>query len=275
MNALNIMDALTDISPNKVQTALERMGYIHAPQKRAGQMGRKAKVLLLAAMLALLLAACGFAVGRAINSPQQAWAVTQREIQTLKDMGALAENLRLPDKARNISERPENDGHMLDPNYWHGRIFKHSYSVLASDEDYLFHLFVDTMSGKITKLSIEARADENDAKEATNAWDGCEISMNYYEIVPENITLGEFCTLMNEYWGFSGYELAATVEEEFYRNNTDVPDGGKRLTDYANEPYITVYFEGDQQGVPMYIELSSYQHPGGVYFTVGTNHAIG
>ena len=275
MNALDIMDALTDISPHKVQSAIVRMGYADAPESRARHIGRKARVVLLAAVLALLLAACGYAVGCAINSPEQAWVVTQREIQTLKDMGVLAESIRLPDEPKYIMEIPENDGHMQDPNYWHGRIFKHSYCVMAVDSDYLFNLFVDTMTGKITKLSIEARADENDAKETTDAWGGCEISMNNHEIIPESIKLGDFCALLSEYWGFSGFKLAATVEEEFNHYSTDIPDGETLLTDYANKPYITVYFDGDQQGVPMYIELSSYQHPGGVYFTVGTNHTVG
>lgn len=275
MNASNIMDALTDISPNKIQAALERMGYIHVPQKRARQMGRKTKVLLLAAALALLLAACGYTVGRAINSPEQAWEVAQREIDLMKDMGILTESLRLPDEPNFIMENAENEENLPDLN-WYGRIFKHSYTVMATDDEYLFHFFVDTMSGKITKLSIEARAEENDDKIVLDDFsDGSmEVSMNYYDIVPDNITLDAFCSLLSDYWGFSGYKLAETEDKERHYD-TAVPDGSKQLTDYANSSYITVYFDGDQQGVPMFIELSSNKHPYGVYFTVGTNHSVG
>lgn len=275
MNALDIMDALNDIAPDKVQAAIERMGYIDvAMNKRPHHVKRKLRAVLLAAVLALLLAACGYAVGRAVNSPEQAWQVTQREIGRMKDMGILSEALHLPDEPNYILENPWSGDNAPDPELWHGRIFKHSYTVMATGDGYLFNLFVDTMSGKITKLSIEAKADENDAKATDFESGDVEMSMNYYDIVPENISLNEFCALLNEYWGFSGYKLSGT-EDIIYNYDTDIPDGDKLLTDYANSPYITVYFDGDQQGVPMYIELSSYQHPNGVYFTVGTNHSVG
>lgn len=267
MNAMLIMDALNDIAPEKVQAAIERMGYLTQTQKKPRRVGRKARIVLIAAVLALLLAACGYAVGRVINSPEQAWEITKQEIAKMQDMGILTDTLHLPDEPNYVMERPENDGYMGE-SYWYGRIFKHSYCVMATDEDYLFNLFVDTMSGKITKLSIEARADEDDETDG-------ELSMNYYDIVPKEITLGSFCALLNEYWGFGGYSLASTVEDEFYHYATEVPRTDALLTDFANEPYLTVFFDGDQEGVPMYIELSSYAHPYGVYFTVGTNHSVG
>ena len=98
--------------------------------------------------------------------------------------------------------------------------------------------------------------------------------MNFDDIVPADVTVDEFCARLQEYWGFSGYTVAGT-KDEFYHYDTDPPAGDTRLIDTANGPYLTVFFDGDQQGVPMYIELSSYGHPGGVYFTAGTNHAIG
>lgn len=274
MNAIYIMDALSNIAPEKVQSALERMGYIDKTAKTAHSARQRVRLVLLAAVLALLLAACGYAVVRAVNSPEQAWEITQQEISKMKDMGILADSLRLPKEYNYIMENPENDGHMPESNYWYGRIFKHSYCVMATDEDYLFSLFVDTMSGKITKLSIEARADEDD-EHAFDELTSLDLSMNYYEIIPKDITLDKFCSLLNEYWGFNGYTLASTVEETFYHYNTEIPDGRKLLSDYANAPYLTVFFDGDQEGVPMYIQLYSYAHPSGVYFTVGTNHAIG
>lgn len=281
MRALDIMDAMNGIAPEKVQRAIERMGYLGARSAKGNTARRKTRIVLLAAVLALLLAACGYAVGRAINSPEQAWEITRQEIQTMKDMGILSPDIVIPEEANFIMENEENDGHMPDKNYWYGRVFKHSYCVSAGAENYSFHLFVDTMSGKITKLSIDATARPEDkafTDESTD-WSGNvnkrELSMNFDDVVPENITLDEFCTLLNEYWGFRGYTLASTVEEEFYDYNTEVPDGGKLLTDYANAPYLTVFFDGDQEGVPMYIELSSYEHPYGVYFTVGTNHTVG
>ena len=37
--------------------------------------------------------------------------------------------------------------------------------------------------------------------------------------------------------------------------------------------YLTVFFDGDQEGVPMYIELTCF--PGYVTLNVGTRHAVG
>lgn len=121
-------------------------------------------------------------------------------------------------------------------------------------------------------LANRILGDERDGED--DETDG-ELSMNYYDIVPKDITLGSFCALLNEYWGFDGYTLASTVEDEFYHYATEVPRADELLTAYANAPYLTVFFDGDQAGVPMYIELSSYGHPYGVYFTVGTNHSVG
>lgn len=281
MSAFDIMDAMNGISQEKVQRAIERMGYLNARPARGKGARRKTRVLLLAAVLALLLAACGYAVGRAINSSDQAFEITQQELQKMKDMSILSPEIAIPEEASFIMEMQENDGHMPDENYWYGRIFKHSYCVSAGAGNYHYNLFVDTMSGKITKLSIDASAQPDDEAfvDESPDWSGKvtkrELSMNFDDVVPQSITLDEFCALLSEYWGFKGYTLASTVEEEFYDYNTEVPDGGKRLADYANAPYLTVFFDGDQEGVPMYIELSSYAHPNGVYFTVGTNHAVG
>ena len=37
--------------------------------------------------------------------------------------------------------------------------------------------------------------------------------------------------------------------------------------------YLTGFFEGDQEGVPMYLELGNY--PGYVDLTIGNHHSIG
>ena len=45
------------------------------------------------------------------------------------------------------------------------------------------------------------------------------------------------------------------------------------LTELDEEAYLTIYFDGDQSGVPMYVQLA--QNAGQVYMTVGTNHLVG
>ena len=44
-------------------------------------------------------------------------------------------------------------------------------------------------------------------------------------------------------------------------------------SDPGENYYLTVFFEGDQEGAPMYIQL--HQFPGYVSLMVGTGHAVG
>lgn len=280
MNAYDIMDAMNGIAPEKVQRALELMGYITGGKKKRGT--RKAlRIVLIAAAIAALLTACGYTVGRLINSPEQAWTVTRQELGRMRDMGILSHEIEIPQEAALVTEHPENGGYM-DEGYWYGRIFPHCYAITAVGDKYRFHLNVNIATGKITKLSIEASPDEGDApveSEGTSWFTGeptvSEVDVNFDDIVPADVTIDEYCARLQEYWGFSGYTIADTVEDEFYHYDAEPPAGDTRLIDTANGPYLTVFFDGDQEGVPMYIELSSYVHPNGVYFTVGTNHAIG
>ena len=64
------------------------------------------------------------------------------------------------------------------------------------------------------------------------------------------------------------------------KNSTQRHKGGMSMEDTR---IIELYWqrngtaidETDKKYGQMYIELASYGHPGGVYFTAGTNHAIG
>lgn len=282
MNAFDFMDAFCGIAPEKVQAALESMGYIPAQRNKRGAR-RTLRTVLLAAAMALLLTACGYAVGRFVNSPEQAWSVARQEIVRMKDMGILAPEVTLPDETYRVLELPEE----TTGNYWYGRIFKHRYNISAQGEKYFFNLDVDTATGKITKLTIEAQPDAGDVPYATPRmpdtsdapseykWgENYAFFDNYDDIIPGGITVDRFCTLLAEYWGFSGYTLGGT-EDNFYGYDTEVPSGDMPLIDMADMPYLTVFFDGDQSGVPMYIEMSSYCYGNGVYFTVGTNHQVG
>lgn len=282
MNAFDFMDAFCGIAPEKVQAALESMGYIPAQRNKRGAR-RTLRTVLLAAAMALLLTACGYAVGRFVNSPEQAWSVARQEIVRMKDMGILAPEVTLPDETYRVLELPEE----TTGNYWYGRIFKHRYNISAQGEKYFFNLDVDTATGKITKLTIEAQPDAGDVPYATPRMPDTSDAPseykwgknyaffdNYDDIIPGGITVDRFCTLLAEYWGFSGYTLGGT-EDSFYGYDTEVPSGDMPLIDMADMPYLTVFFDGDQSGVPMYIEMSSYCYGNGVYFTVGTNHQVG
>ena len=70
---------------------------------------------------------------------------------------------------------------------------------------------------------------------------------------------------------------ASADDEYFYHQHFDAPDGSTLLKDLNGDTrenyYLTVFFEGDQEGAPMYIQL--HQFPGYVTLMLGTGHAVG
>ena len=96
---------------------------------------------------------------------------------------------------------------------------------------------------------------------------------NYDDILPDGMTVDKFCTLLAKYWGFSGYRLAQTDDAMFHYTQLN-PGGGELLTDFAGaNSYLTVYFDGDQSGTPMYIGLDRF--PGRVSVLFGMLHQVG
>ena len=91
--------------------------------------------------------------------------------------------------------------------------------------------------------------------------------------LPDGMTVDKFCTLLAKYWGFSGYRLAQTDDAMFHYAQLN-PGGGELLTDFAGaNSYLTVYFDGDQSGTPMYISLDRF--PGRVNVLFGMLHQVG
>ena len=256
-------------------TEVLKMTNSNKKSMRARAVRRTARVVLIAAIIFVLLAGSAYAVGLYVSSPEQAWKITQQEIQKMKDMGIFSQELQIDNEAERIIEVPEQEG----SDYYFGRLFKRSYVVSAqgSDGKYYFNLSIDMETGKITRLSVEATADENDVPVEESEWDGEKtyIHANYDDIVPENLTVDGLCTLLEEYWGFTGYTLSGTKDGN-YGYDTDVPSGDMLVSELGDAPYLTVYFDGDQSGVPMFIELGAYAStPGRVYIHIGTNHSVG
>ena len=260
-------------------TEVLKMADANRNPRRTGAARRAARVALIAAVIFVLLTGSAYAVGLYVSSPEQAWKITQQEIQKMKDMGILSQELQIDSKAERIIELPEQKG----SDYYFGRLFKRSYAVAAQggDRKYYFHLSIDMETGKITRLSVEAKADENDVPVGESEWWNGEknektyIYANYDDIVPADLTVDELCTLLEEYWGFTGYTLSGTKDGN-YGYDTAVPSGDMLVSELGDAPYLTVYFDGDQSGVPMFIELGAYgSNPGRVYVHIGTNHGIG
>lgn len=278
MKALDIMEAAGGIDDEIIMEVTSAM-----QEKDTGKTLRAKRTLrtvLIAAALVLVLAGSALAAGRLINSPAQAVKVARQEITKMQDMGILSSEYRFFDgEPSYLGEAPNMD----TSDYWFGRIFPHSYIVRGGTDDgkYYMNLFVDTMSGKIVQLTVEAKADETDAPipGSEGVWDNGDELIPYYlydnfdDILPDGMTVDEFCTLLAKYWGFSGYRLAQTNDTMFHYAQLN-PGGGELLTDFADaNSYLTVYFDGDQSGTPMYIGLDRF--PGRVNVLFGMLHQVG
>ena len=245
---------------------------------------------LIAAVLMLTLSVSAFAAHASISSPKAAEKVALEQIEVWKEMGILSPELYFEGEANDVYEFEERDGGAA----WFGRIFPHCYDVrfysnnqFHSDrQKYGCNLRVDTLTGKIISAFIDAAADEDDVpvREEAVASPEEQAGMttwyfydNFDDIFPADMTVDRFCSLLAEYWGFSGYTLAETDAEYFYQKRYDAIDGSTLLKDIngnTNENYyLTVFFDGDQEGAPMYIQLQ--QFPGYVDLSVGVTHAVG
>lgn len=255
-------------------TEVLKMTEANRKPRRTGAARRAARVALIAAIIFVLLIGSACAAGLYVNSPEQAWKIAQREIQKMKDMGILSQEVQIGSEAKQIIERWEE----TDPEFYFERLFKRRYDVrVYGDGKYGVNLYIDMETGKITYLSVSAKADENDGLVERVGWNGekAYYPANYDDIIPADMTVDKLCTLLGEYWGFIGYTLSGT-KDGFYRYDTSVPPGDMLVSELGDEPYLTVYFDGDQSGVPMYIDLYGFiGNGGGVYVNIGTNHGIG
>ena len=284
LNSLKLLRALNDIHEEDIVLA----GDIYFSNRKAGHIGvRRAVTFALAAVLLLSLGVAACAGLNIVGSAKAAEKVALEELEKWKTMGLIAEDLTVREDAASVIETDEYTG----SGYWHGRIFPHSYDVRfrgGENDKYFLNLSVDTATGKIKAASFEAKADETDVPvreiegeipvdpdEPEGEWMTVTYYLydNYGDIFPEDITVDRFCTLLAEYWGFTGYRLADTVDE-FYDAHWSAVDGAALLKDIpANNYYLTIFFEGDQEGAPMYLQLCQYV--GRVGLSFGTRHMVG
>lgn len=277
-----ILRAMNDIADDTI----EQVGRL-IEEKRTRNCSRTNRrkifnTVIIAAILISLASMSAYAAGRLINSPQAAEKVAVQEIEVLKNIGLLNADISFNVNANAVVELEEQEG----DSYWFGRLFHHSYDVrwYLAEEKYGSNITVDTASGKITGLCINAQADETDIPERIEELPEDFISgntenatwafyRNFDDIFPSDMTVDRFCSLLAEYWGFSGYTLSDT-EDSFYRENWEAVSGDSLLKDMPLENYyLTVFFDGDQKGVPMYLQLG--QFPGYVSLLLGTRHAVG
>lgn len=285
MNAESIFDALELVDESFKKEALEFMEYKH--MKKGSGKKKAVKLFLIAAVIVSLFTVTAYAVDSIINSAATAEKVARQEFKKMQELGLYSREITVIDEPADFTMESEaQEG----GDYWYDRLFTHSWYVRwYTDEDnsYFINLKVDTTSGKIVDMAMEAEAGEDDVPIGEAEWQvpiddegNTEMMTMYYydnfdDLIDPDITIDEYCSLLAEYWGFEGYSLGKTVEEDFYHLDVEAPSGDTLLTELSkmDEYYLTVYFEGDQEGVPMYVQLVNF--PGRVCLLTGTNHAVG
>ena len=279
MREEKIMDAMNDIRDEYVESAGKFMGQLE-PESREKKPGRRrrgwVKIVLIAAVIASLLSLPAYALTEyLLNSPEQALKQAVEEIERLNELGIIQAKVEPDAEVTRIDKLPEAE---LGESYFH-RILYPRYQVVISGEKYTFITQLNMATGKFQLIHVNAHAGEDDEpiyREELSQPGGNKQILEYYDntddLVSPELTVGELCAALAEYWGFEGYTLSGT-ENKDYNWDTDAPDEDSLVRDICDGPYITVYFEGDQEGVPMYIEI--YRFSGYTSMSIGTNHAVG
>ena len=273
-----IMEAINGIRDEYVESAGKFLGQIE-PESGAGRPGGRrrgwVKIVLIAAVIASLLSLPAYALTEyLLNSPEQAQKQALEEVDRLNELGIIQVNLEPDQEATKIFKT---QGQELGLDFFH-RIIYPNYHVQLFDGKYKFVTQLDMASGKLQFISITAKADEEDRvyQEENSLSDGSSQTLTRYDntddLVSPELTVGELCAALAEYWGFEGYTLSGT-ENTDYGWDTEAPAEDSLVKDILDGPYITVYFDGDQDGVPMYVEL--YTVSGATVMSIGTNHLVG
>lgn len=287
LDSLALLRAMNGIHEEDVVMA----GNMYFNERKTTHMKTKRIVTLaLAAALILVLGVGAWAAYDKVAGPDAAERVALEQIEVWKELGILSPQVHLEGPAKYIKEEPARQG----SDYWYGRLFPHCYDVrFYGDGKYGGVLHVDTLTGELLFASISAHPDETEAPVAVSA----EVPVdpedpnkgfreetvycyeNFEDILPADLTVDDFCSKLAAYWGFSGYRIADTVDDYVpeYEKHWEAVDGSTPLKDLPKvnptNYYLTVFFDGDQTGAPMYIELGNY--PTYINITLGMNHAIG
>ena len=289
-----IEDGSVDIRAERVSTEhikeLTRMKLNAEQQGRTRRLSRRILALALAAALVLALGVTAYAVNATISSPQAAEKVAREQLEVWKELGLISQDMVFDGPADQIVENEERNG----GDYWYGRIFRHRYDVRwyvgwDGSSKYGCSLGVDTLSGKITMACFFALPDENDEPVGEtpvyapdgNVEDYWYFYDNFDDIFPADMTVDRLCTLLADYWGFGGYRLEMTGDrydmrkDSYDQTHLQPIDGSTLLLNLpkGNGNYLAIYFDGDQEGAPMYLEMD--QFAGHVGVLVGTGHAVG
>ena len=285
LDSLTLLRAMNGIHEEDVVMA----GKLYSKNEKNGNIRKRIITLALAAALLLALGVTAWAAYGKVAGPQEAERVALQELEVWKELGLISQDISFEGPATQIVEIEALQGGA----YWYDRLFPRSYEVRWYGEGkYNCNLSVDTQSGKLIYATIGAAPDETDEpvrsvenRQPIDPYDldkGFEsytlyIYDNFDDVVPADMTVDRFCTLLAEYWGFSGYRIGDTVDEQWYDAHWEAVDGSTLLLDLprcnSSNYYLTVFFDGDQEGAPMYLEMMDF--PNNCSVSLGARHAIG
>lgn len=138
------------------------------------------------------------------------------------------------------------------------------------------NIYVSVESGKALSCNVDIRPQDGDAQLDKNPIDMGKGDMYYYDsfdrVMEEDMTLEEYCQLLNDYWGFGGYTISGTQYAD-YGYDTEPPAGDTLMKELMDKPFVTLYFEGDQEDTPMFLEGNYF--PEDTHFSFGFGHMVG
>lgn len=254
----------------------------------------KALMLIFSLCMILNLAACGTAQNtpaavssspaaaqtpvpeeESVPGEDEIFAAAQNALDELHSLGILSEEIALDPGS--IGYFAYVEAGKTPVNGYSGRVLPAYYNLTCKSIDGIFvSLSIDADTGKAISCAVEAKTTEDDEKLDKPAieFDGKELEYRdgLYKIADGEMTLDTLCARLCDYWGFTGYALSGT-KDDFYDYNTEAPAGETTLRDIMDAPYITVYFDGDAEGCPMYIE--GVYFPENTHFSFGYGHMVG
>ena len=275
MNVIRFLEAMGEINDDMIMEVADIMEQTNEQENRARiHTGRRRlfRTLLIAAAIAAVLSATAFAAySYLLSTPEQAVKAVKQEIRRWEELGIIAPQGDIGEDV--LSVRKTEEPTELSAYYFHRIIRPHYQVALRWDKGYLV-CKIDMADGKLYDISLCAYADEDDP--IVGEGDIGYFRDNLDDLIPEGLTLDMLCERLMEYWGFQGYMLAPTTDS-FYDWQNITYSGELPVRELWNQPYATVYFNGDQEGVPMFIELNGFNPPGEAHtiLMIGTNHAVG
>lgn len=240
----------------------------------------------IAAVLMLSLGIAAYATYNAISTPQAAEKVAQEQLARWRELGILPPDAIFEGEADQIVEIEGYPGGAA----WYGRFFPHSFDVrwYSGERKYRCNVNIDTLDGKILYANFYAFPDEDAIPtgeiELTVGPDGETKTFYYYDnfddLFGASQTVDDFCSALAAYWGFDGYRLADEgdpIYTEEYVSCFGAVDGSTRLLDVpwdnSGHNFLAVFFDGDAEQAPMYLDLMQY--PGYIGMDVGIHHPVG